>query len=334
LYRLGSSFDVASIEEFDRVFHMLEGLSEDEVKNFVYDQIILANTNKDWHFLQHAEPYVPLMTFDNPDELDKIKEHCDCAGVVLRVKVPDKGSVVGMGTKFGVTPEEGIRLIKKAKDLGLVVEGLSFHVGSQCTDFSNYINALDMAHYIFKKAEKRGYVIGRRDNKHKILDIGGGFPTQYTPSVPRIEELASAINPRIDELFPPDKYELAAEPGRCMVGNAAILILTIIGRSRRDLRFYHINDGLYNTLSGIPCDHCHYDFIPLRKKPKRGRIEDCKIAGQTCDSWDTVPYPVKLPGNLSIDDILVVPNAGAYTTGSSSHFNGFPGARVVNVNQD
>jgi ornithine decarboxylase len=342
LYKEGSSFDVASISEFDKVFHMLEGLKEEEIKEFIYDKVILANTMKDWHFLEHTEPYVPLMTFDNPDELEKIKKYCACAGVILRVKVPDNGSQVEMGRKFGVMPDEGIRLIRKARRMGLVVEGLSFHVGSQCTNFQNYLDALDMANHIFEKAKEKKLKIGRRDNKMKILDLGGGFPTRYNDSVPKLEELARTINLKIDELFPASKYELAAEPGRSMVGNSATLILTIIGRSRRDLgegkermRFYHVNDGFYQTLSGIPCDHCHYDFIPLRKKPKRGKIEDCIIAGQTCDSWDTITqYPIRLPGNLELDDLLIVENAGAYTTGSSSNFNGFPGAKIININQD
>ncbi len=333
LYRLGSSFDAASIPEFDKIMHLLDDLNEEQIKEFVYDKVIFANTTKSRQILEHTKPYVPLMTFDNPDELEKIKKYCDCAGVMLRVKVPDKGSMVEMAKKFGVTPEEGIGLIEKAHDLGLIVEGLSFHVGSQCVDFINYVDALEMAHGIFKKVEERGYKIGRRDNKKKILDIGGGFPAEYNSSVPTIEKLAETINGKIDELFPPEKYEIAAEPGRFMVGNAATLILTIIGKSKRDeKRFYHFNDGLYHTLSGIFFDHCHYDFVCLEKDKNKGKLEECILAGQTCDSFDTVPYPVSLPGNLDIDDTLVVPNAGAYTTGSSSHFNGFTGAKIISIN--
>lgn len=335
LYRLGSSFDVASINEFDKVLRLLDDLSDEQIKEFVYNKVIFANTMKSRQILENTMPYVPLMTFDNPDELEKIKKYCNCAGVVLRVKVPDKGSMVEMAKKFGIAPEEGIDLIEKAHKMDLVVEGLSFHVGSQCVDFSNYTDALNMAYDIFKKVEERGYKIGRRDNKHKILDIGGGFPVEYKPDVPKIEKLAETINGKINELFPEESYEIAAEPGRFIVGNAATLILTIIGKSRRDgKRFYHVNDGLYHTLSGILYDHCHYDFIPLERNGGGGETEECFIAGQTCDSFDTIPYTVKLPGNLNIGDILIVPNAGAYTTGSSSHFNGFLGARVININRN
>ncbi len=81
--------------------------------------------------------------------LRRSRQYCATAGLVLRLKVPDTGSQVEMGSKFGIEPGEALHLIKQAFDAGLVVEGLSFHVGSQCTNFDNYTAALEIAAEIF-----------------------------------------------------------------------------------------------------------------------------------------------------------------------------------------
>ena len=81
------------------------------------------------------------MTFDNREELRKIRKYAPHAGLVLRLRVPNTGSMVELSSKFGCDPGEAVDLIEEAFGLGLVVEGLSFHVGSQCTNFENFVQA-------------------------------------------------------------------------------------------------------------------------------------------------------------------------------------------------
>ena len=142
------------------------------------------------------------------------------------MKVPDTGSQVEMSSKFGAEPGDAYNLIKQAFDLGLVVEGLSFHVGSQCTNFDNYTAALTITSEIFNDSRQKGYNL-------KIVDIGGGFPVPYDSQVPKFEKLAAVINSECERLFPHD-IEIIAEPGRFMVATAAVLISEIIGKARRD----------------------------------------------------------------------------------------------------
>ncbi|MCX6742556.1 MAG: type III PLP-dependent enzyme [Candidatus Pacearchaeota archaeon] len=334
LFDKGASFDTASLHEFSQILKLLEKMDEKERVSFIYDKVIFSNTIKSVETLQSTMPYQPLMTFDNLYELKKIKKHCNTAGVILRVKVPDVDSMTPMASKFGAAPEEAENLIKQAKKMGLHVEGISFHVGSQCINFQNYVNALSISHKIFQSAEKNGWKIGRRDNGKKIIDLGGGFPASYTPDVPKFEKLAEIINKNLNEFFPSYKFEVIAEPGRFMVADTATLIVKIIGKSTRNGKlFYHINDGLYHTLSGIPFDHIHYQFKTFEKDKNKGPETACTIAGQTCDSIDVVPYDVMLPSDLEPEDLLIVDNVGAYTLASSTHFNGFPGAKVININQ-
>ncbi len=97
------------------------------------------------------------MTFDNAEELQKIRRHAPQAGVALRLKVPNTGAMVELSSKFGAAPGEAVDLILLAEKLGLTCEGLSFHVGSQTTNFDNYVQALALCSGIFKEARDRGY---------------------------------------------------------------------------------------------------------------------------------------------------------------------------------
>jgi ornithine decarboxylase len=321
LFNEGASFDVASYNEFMQIYKYIRHFEPKEKDFYIWDRIIFSNTIKDRQTLKKIKRYRPLVTYDSIDELKKIRENCNTAGLVLRLKVPDTGSQVEMSSKFGAEPGDAYNLIKQAFDLGMIVEGLSFHVGSQCTNFDNYTAALTITSDIFRDASRKGY-------KLKIVDIGGGFPVPYDSQVPEFKKLAGIINSEIQRLFPPD-IEIIAEPGRFMVATSAVLISEIIGKARRDEKvFYHINDGVYHTFSGVVYDH----WIPNFQSFKRGPKEVCAVVGPTCDSFDKISLSEQLPGNLEIGDCLYTENIGAYSTASSTKFNGFDGAKILHIN--
>src|SRR3989338_7990666 len=320
LYDVGSSFDVASMPEFMIVHHYIKDLPDKERQDWIWDKIIYANTIKPVETLQALNQYKPLVTFDNIVELKKIKEHAPAAGLCLRIRVPNTGSMVELSSKFGAEPGEAVDLIDEAFKIGLVVEGISFHVGSQCTNFENYMQALQLSASIFKEAESRGYKI-------KILDIGGGFPVRYHNKVKSFKALARKLNAEIKRLFSPD-IEILAEPGRFMVANAATLVAKVIGKAVRDGKScYYIDDGVYHTFSGIVFDHCQYTI----KAFKEGEKKVSAVFGPTCDAFDTISVAEELP-ELELNDLVYSENIGAYSNASSTHFNGFPPAKVVHIN--
>jgi ornithine decarboxylase len=194
-------------------------------------------------------------------------------------------------------------------------------VGSQCTNFENFVQALNMSAAVMREAQARGHQI-------KIVDIGGGFPVRYNRHVPPIGVLAKKINAEIGRLFPAD-IEILAEPGRFLVATAAISVARIIGKAVRDGKTcYYIDDSVYNTFSGIIFDHCQYHI----KAFKKGATEICAVFGQTCDGLDTISQSEELP-DLEIEDLVYSDNIGAYSNASATWFNGFPPARVVHVNE-
>lgn len=321
LYNIGASFDVASMPEFMIVYEYIKNLPSKERQDFIWDKIIYANTIKQIETLRELDQYKPLVTFDNIDELKKIKEHAPHAGLVLRIRVPNTGSMVELSSKFGAHPGDAVDLIIEAFKTGLVVEGISFHVGSQCNNFENYMQALQLSASIMKESESRGHKI-------KILDIGGGFPVKYNSKVKSFKTLARKLNTEFDRLFSKD-IEILAEPGRFMVANAATLVTKIIGKAVRDGKTcYYLDDGVYHTFSGIVFDHCTY---PL-KAFKEGELKVSAVFGPTCDAFDTISVAEELP-ELEIGDLLYAENIGAYSIASSTYFNGFPPAKVVHINK-
>ncbi|MCX5666685.1 MAG: type III PLP-dependent enzyme [Candidatus Omnitrophica bacterium] len=321
LYKMGASFDVASFPEFMIVHENIKNLSKKKRQDFIWDKIIYANTIKQEETLRKLDQYKPLVTYDNMYELKKIRKHCPHAGLVLRIRVPNTGSMVELSSKFGAHPGEAVDLILEAFKIGLVVEGISFHVGSQCNNFENYMQAIQLASSILKEAESRGHKIN-------ILDIGGGFPVKYNSKVKSFKTLARKLNAEIDRLFP-KTMEILAEPGRFMVANAATLVTKIIGKAVRDEKTcYYLDDGVYHTFSGIVFDHCVY---PL-KSFKDGEKKVCSVFGPTCDAFDTISVAEELP-DLEIGDYLYAENIGAYSIASSTYFNGFPPAKVVHINK-
>jgi ornithine decarboxylase len=321
LYRAGASFDVASLPEFRLVYENIQRLPAQERQDFIWDKIVYANPIKPKETLEALDRYKPLVTFDNLEELRKIRRYAPHAGLVLRLRVPNTGSMVELSSKFGCDPGQAVDLISEAFRIGLVVEGLSFHVGSQCTNFENFVQALNMAAAVMREAKARGFEI-------KILDIGGGFPVRYNRHVRPIGALAKKINAEIARLFPAD-LEILAEPGRFLVATAAIAVARVIGKAVRDAKTcYYIDDSVYHTFSGIIFDHCQYHI----KAFKKGPTEICAVFGQTCDGLDTISQSEELP-NLEIEDLVYSDNIGAYSNASATWFNGFPPAKVVHVNE-
>ena len=321
LYEAGASFDVASLPEFRLVHENIKGLPPREQQDFIWDKIIYANPTKPKETLQALDQYKPLVTFDNLNELKKIQQYAPHAGVVLRLRVPNTGSMVELSSKFGCDPGEAVDLIVEAFRLGLVVEGLSFHVGSQCTNFENFVKALDISAAVMKEARDRGHEI-------KILDIGGGFPAAYDKHVKPIGLLARKINAEIDRLFAKD-IQIIAEPGRFIVATAAASVAKVIGKAVRDGKTcYYIDDGVYHTFSGILFDHCQYHVHAFKK----GATEICAVFGQTCDALDVVSLSEELP-DLEIEDLVYAEKIGAYGSASATWFNGFAPAKNVHINQ-
>jgi ornithine decarboxylase len=311
LVQCGANFDVASLGEMDAV--LAAGAAP--------DRIIFANTIKPARAIAAAVARgVGLMTFDSEYELDKIAERAPGSRVLVRIKVPNVGSIVELSLKFGVDPTDAISLLIKAHKLGLRPAGVSFHVGSQCTRIENYIDALEMAAIIVRDARLKQVPCD-------ILDIGGGFPIRHFDGEEDPFDAAASVTAReLDRLFDAN-LRIIAEPGRFIAGPACTLLMRVVGKAiRENKHWYYLDDGVYGTLSGIVFDHAKYEFKVMRN----GRTQLSTLAGPTCDSLDIIARGEELP-ELELGDIVYVENIGAYSLASATNFNGIPPAKAVLV---
>ncbi len=260
---------------------------------------------------------------DNPDEIRKFSGYADRAELLLRVSFRSPGAVCDLSRKFGCDPEAALGVARLAKDLGIEVRGLSFHVGSQTADPSKHIEAIGVCGRLLTEARREK--LGEFDT----LDIGGGFPITYLQPAADIRRFCAPIRKALGKL--PQRVRVIAEPGRFIVGPAAIGVASVMGRAQREGHWwYYLDDGLYGSYSGQMYDHARYPVEPLRGGTHRF---PSVLAGPTCDSIDVIAENLLLP-HLKPGDLIVGKAMGAYTWASASDFNFFPKATVVAVNSE
>lgn len=309
----GSDFDVASYAEIQ----MLSDIEVDTT-NMIYANPVKAVADLVRAYNVGVEKFV----FDNDTELQKMARYAAESDVLLRLSVSNDNAYYKLSSKFGAQPKDAIRLLKKAKKLGLDPVGLCFNVGSQVTRSDGYLDAILTCMKIFKESRKNGIELS-------VLDIGGGFPVRYGHKKTDngdidVKQMLTDVNNCIEQNVPPH-VKIIAEPGRYIIGDAAVLLTRVIGKSKRKgIIWYYLDDGYYHSYADQHASNWKFDFIAQSK----GRKFRSVLAGPTCDSYDVIAKNIWLP-ELELGELIMSPNMGAYTSGLSTYFNGFPPAETV-----
>ena len=258
---------------------------------------------------------------DNPDEIAKFARYRGAAQLLLRVSFRSPGAVVDLSRKFGCDPEAALELARLAAGLGIGVRGLSFHAGSQTPDATKHVEAVESCARLMRAGRQA------RLGSFDTLDIGGGFPIDYMQPVQDISRWCAPLRAALASL--PKRVRVIAEPGRYIVGPAAIGVASVMGRAQREGHWwYYLDDGLYGSYSGQLYDHARYPVEPLRAG---GVPLPSVLAGPTCDSIDVIAENLMLP-QLKAGDLIIGRAMGAYTRASATEFNFFRRATVVAVN--
>ncbi len=167
---------------------------------------------------------VRVFVADNPDEVRKFRPYRESAELLLRVSFRAPGAVSDLSRKFGCDPEGALELARLAAKLGVTVRGFSFHVGSQAPVPFKHVEAIEACGALIRTARREK--LGR----FNVLDIGGGFPIDYTQRVPDIGRFCAPIRKALHQL--PKNLRVIAEPGRYIAGPAAIAVASVMGRAR------------------------------------------------------------------------------------------------------
>lgn len=317
--KLGTGFDCASKNEIRRILEL--GVHP--------DKIIYANPSKQVSHLKFARAKnVTKMTFDNIDELIKIKAIFPEARVVMRIRYDAEKTTLSFGEKFGCDPElEAPELIRKCKDLKLDLIGMSFHAGNELQDHQVFYKAIKAIKKLFDFAATVGM-------KFNFFDIGGGFDGR---DMKQVEECARFINSAIEEFFPDQSIEVIAEPGLFFMQTAFKLLCCVNSRrvqkddKGRVARInYFVNNGVFgsflrNYLYGIQLvPRVFLEVTPSKNAPHYESI----LWGQTCDSTDKM-FQLTLPEMQVGDWMIFDENVGAYSRSRGTEFNGFDRAEMV-----
>ncbi|CAJ1075652.1 ornithine decarboxylase-like [Xyrichtys novacula] len=333
LRALDTGFDCASKGEIQLALSL--GVSP--------EKIIYAHTTKPLSHIKYACSHgVNMMTFDSEDELLKISLCHPKAKLVLRIAVDDSKSLLRLNLKFGAKLEKVSKLLERARELDLNVIGVSFHVGSGCTECASFKQAIADAKEVFDKAKMMGFQM-------TLLDIGGGFSGREDFEV-KFEEFTEVINDALDKYFPPESgVKIMAEPGRYYVESAFTLAANIIARRviTDDMKelcngnnencpdkmmMYYLNDGVYGSLSCLINDAAHTAVEPYlhRAVDSSEQRYPTVVWGPTCDCLDKVTDNIWFP-ELQVGDWLLIDNMGAYSVSLTTDFNGFERANIYSV---
>jgi ornithine decarboxylase len=274
--------------------------------------------------VQYALDYgVDRFVFENEYELMKLAQFKDRMKLLMRLSFPNKEAQCDLSAKFGVMPDHAFDLLQKAVTAGFHVVGLSFHVGSQMKTPAKHIEAITFASELVARARSAGI------DTLKILDLGGGWPVTYTEPTMPIEDFVAPIREAIDDLFP--DFEIYSEPGRFIAGPSVTSFSSVIGKNvRNGQMLYYLDDGLYNSYSGILFDHGSYLIFALKEleNPEVKR-EHATLGGPTCDSIDIMYRDIPMP-HMELGDILVSPVMGAYAGAShATDFNFYMRPKMV-----
>jgi ornithine decarboxylase len=237
--------------------------------------------------------------------------------VFVRIATPLGGAVLELSSKFGTTPADAAKLLKRVAELG-AQPCITFHVGSQCLSPFSYAQAIEMA--------RRTALLAKVEIA--ALDIGGGFPGPYQgDDVPPYHWYFDTIKEALETL-PNPKIPVICEPGRALIAEGMSLVTQVI--LRKGDRLY-INDGVYGSFDELTLPGWNADY-PVRvytldakgrALPLPGATIPFRVYGPTCDTLDVLPRPLMLPANIGPGDFVVFDAMGAYSVAVRTSFNGF-----------
>jgi len=247
------------------------------------------------------------------------------AGIALRVNPdvdPETHPYISTGlkeNKFGINVEKSRQAYLQAKKYKhLDIKGISCHIGSQLTKVSPFIDALDRLKNLLRMLREAGIDI-------RYIDLGGGLGITYKDETPpHPSEYADAIIQASRDI----SGTFIFEPGRVIVGNAGILVSTVLYLKENDDKKFIVVDAGMNDLVR-PSLYKSYHSIQQVKKTRRKEIV-ADVVGPICESGDYLAKDRKLPGFVR-GELMAVMSAGAYGFTMSSNYNSRPRAAEVLV---
>ncbi|NWT18443.1 AZIN2 inhibitor, partial [Vireo altiloquus] len=323
LAELGAGFACANKAEISRV----QGLG------VAADRIFYSSPCKQLAHIRYAATHgVCLMAFDNEVELSKVARSHPRARMLLGIAA-DSIPSAHPSMSFGTTLKSCRHLLETAKEQGVEVVGISFHLGSRGLEPQAFTQAVAAAQLVFDMGTELGF-------RMHLLDIGGGFPGTEETRAP-LEEIAALMNSALDLYFPEGcGVDIMARPGRYYVTSAFTLALSITASEEIPAE-QPGSDGRCDSRTHPPVSPC-VPLCPLVSPcvPLCPPVSLCvplspsqpwrssSLWGPPGHAEDRIADGLELP-QLHVGDWLLFGNMGAYTIPASSPLSGCPQPRVT-----
>ncbi len=215
------------------------------------------------------------------------------------------------GNKFGVAHENALKTYQRAASLpGLRVVGIDCHIGSQITEDTPYLDAMDRILDLVAEVEAAGIPI------HHI-DFGGGLGINYNGDTPpAADQLWQKLLAKLDARGYGDR-QLMIEPGRSLVGNAGVCLSEVVFMKPGEQKNFCIIDAAMNDLPRPAMYQAFHHILPVTPRAGSGTLVD--VVGPVCESGDWIGRDRQL--NVEAGDTLAVLSAGAYCMSMASNYN-------------
>jgi diaminopimelate decarboxylase len=217
--------------------------------------------------------------------------------------------------KFGVAHEIALQTYQRAAQLlGLEVVGIDCHIGSQITDISPYLDAMDRVLDLVDAIERSGITL-------KHIDFGGGLGIDYNMPVenelpPQADDLWRALLAKLD-LRGYGQRQLMIEPGRSLVGNAGVCLTTVEYLKPGELKNFCIVDAAMNDVPRPAMYEAFHQITPLHLRDVSSVMYD--VVGPVCESGDWLGRDRSLA--VEAGDVLAILSTGAYCMAMASNYN-------------
>ncbi|MDG2395399.1 diaminopimelate decarboxylase [Candidatus Thioglobus sp.] len=321
LAKIGAGFDIVSIGELERVL-----TAGGQASKCVFSGV--AKTKEE--ISRGLEAGIRCFNVESSAELDRIEqvaaEMDTQAPISIRVnpnvdaKTHPYISTGLKENKFGVDIDDAIALYEKANNFKHInIQGLDCHIGSQITDVSPFIDALDKVLDLITKLNDRGIEIAH-------LDLGGGVGIRYDDEVTiNISDYIGKIIEKVGNL------EIILEPGRAIVGNTGTFITKVEFLKQNSDKSFAIIDGAMNDLLRPAFYNAYHQVLPVNKNAI-GIDARWDLVGPICETGDFLAKDRQL--SLTEGDYLAIMSAGAYGFTMSSNYNSRPRVAEVMVSND
>jgi diaminopimelate decarboxylase len=228
------------------------------------------------------------------------------------------------GNKFGIAHTDALAAYRHAAALpGLKVTGIDCHIGSQITETSPYLDAMDRVLDLVDAIEAAGIQL-------EHIDFGGGLGINYhgeTP--PAADALWQLLLAKLDERGYGQR-KLVIEPGRSLIGNAGICLTEAVFLKPGEQKNFLIVDAAMNDLPRPAMYEAYHAIVPVQ--PREVKAQTWDVVGPVCESGDWLGRDRQLA--VQAGDLLAVCSAGAYCMSMSSNYNSRGRAAEVLVDGD